>query len=61
MFESTAVPVPEPAPVATKVIPVIFANAPNAVKSVVPTNSIVYTVPATYDAAATVAGNTSER
>ena len=40
-----ATPVPDPIPVATKVIPTLLSIAPIAIKSVSPTVFIVYTSP----------------
>jgi hypothetical protein len=42
---SVAVPVPDPAPVAVNFKPTVFAEAPIAVKSVVPIVAIVYVDP----------------
>ena len=47
-------PVPVPVPVAVNTVPTVFADAPIAVKSVVPTYTIVYTVPITNAPSVTV-------
>jgi len=47
VFLLVAVPVPEPTPVATNRTPTVLAEAPIAVKSVVPTTAITYVVPTT--------------
>jgi hypothetical protein len=54
-----AVPVPEPDPVAVKVIPTVLLEAPIKVKSVLPIVTIVYESPAIKDPALTItlAGN----
>ena len=44
---SDAVPEPDPAPVAVKFMPTVFAEAPIAVKLVVPTVNILYVCPET--------------
>jgi hypothetical protein len=46
-----AVPVPVPAPVATKLIPTVLLEAPIKVKSVLPIVVIVYSSPITKDPA----------
>ena len=43
--DADAVPVPEPTPVGVNVTPTVFADAPMAVKSVLPTVTIVCGVP----------------
>ena len=48
------VPVPVPAPVAVKVVPILLFVAPIDTKSVVPTETIVYTVPITNEPAVVV-------
>ena len=54
-----AVPVPEPAPVATKVCPIVLDDAPIATKSVVPTVVIVYVAPIAKSPAAVPTENTT--
>ena len=54
-----AVPVPEPAPVATKVCPTVLDDAPIATKLVVPTDVIVYVAPIAKSPAAVPTENTT--
>ena len=51
---SLAVPVPSPILVAVKIVPILLLVAPIDTKSVVPTETIVYTVPITNEPAVVV-------